>query len=154
MSWQAGVFGFTQDYEQDAVNSYAAGLVQPVREVPCLEAHSAGHGRRLRPGGIRQHDIHVQQPGGLTLGARADRERKTADLRTYFDPAIAPEGSVTSEKCLEQRVPSASLAYRVNDNHMIYASGSRGFKAGGYNPARPPTAPRSMRSTPGTRKAA
>jgi iron complex outermembrane receptor protein len=28
----------------------------------------------------------------------------------------------------------------MNDRHMIYASGSRGFKAGGFNPAAPPGA--------------
>ncbi|MEO6222327.1 MAG: TonB-dependent receptor, partial [Vicinamibacterales bacterium] len=140
LSWQAGVFGFTQDYEQDAVNTYAAGLISQFLPFPIQKHTPQGTIDDFGLAAFGHTTLTFNNRVDLTLGARADRERKTADLRTYFVPAIAPEGTVDSEKVWSNISPTAALAFRLNDNQMLYVSGSRGFKAGGYNPASPPNA--------------
>jgi iron complex outermembrane recepter protein len=138
LTWQAGVFGFTQDYEQDAVNTYAAGLISQFLPFPIREHAPNGTIDDFGLAAFGHTTLTFNNRLDVSLGARADREKKTADLRTYFDPSIAAEATVDAEKKWTNVSPSASLAYRMNDNHMIYASGSRGFKAGGFNPAAPP----------------
>ncbi len=88
----------------------------------------------------------------LTAGLRFSREEKkvdqslyTADFLTHTaNPALAPVnqgvlGSVAhtySESRSEDHVsPSLNLQYDVNDEVMVYASASQGFKGGGFNEA-------------------
>jgi iron complex outermembrane receptor protein len=73
----------------------------------------------------------------LTLGARVDREKKTADLRTYYSPAIAPDVRVDADRTFSDVSPQAAVAWRVSPGRLLYASVGRGFKAGGFNPASP-----------------
>jgi iron complex outermembrane receptor protein len=140
VAWQAGVFGFTQDYEQDAVNTIGAQLPPFFAPFPIRLHSPKGTIDDFGLAAFGHATLTFNSRFDLSVGGRADRERKTADLSTFFDPAVAPPGTVESEKTWTNVSPSASLAYRVNDNHMIYASGSRGFKAGGFNPAAPPNA--------------
>jgi iron complex outermembrane receptor protein len=138
LAWQAGVFGFTQDYEEDAINTYSAFVLSQFLPFPIRQHTPKGTIDDFGLAAFGQTTLTFNNRFDVTLGARADRERKTADLRTYFDPAIAAEATVNAEKKWTNVSPSASLAYRMSDNHMLYASGSRGFKAGGFNPAAPP----------------
>ncbi len=139
-SWQAGVFGFTQDYDQDAVNTIAAAVPPFFAPFPINQHTPKGTIDDFGLAAFAHTTLTMNNRFDVSLGARADRERKTANLRTYFDPSVAPEAALDSEKTWTNVSPSASLAYRVSDNHMLYASGSRGFKAGGFNPAAPPSA--------------
>src|SRR5688572_2202249 len=140
ITWQIGVFGFTQDYEQDAVNSFSPFVLSQFLPFPIRQHTPKGTIDDFGISAFGHTTLSFDNRFDLSLGARADRERKTADLRTFFDPAIAPEATVDAERKWTNVSPSASLAYRMSDSHMIYASGSRGFKAGGFNPASPPGA--------------
>ena len=140
LTWQAGVFGFSQDYEQDAVNTIGAQLPPFFAPFPIRQHTPKGTIEEFGLAAFGNATMTFNSRFDVSLGARADRERKTADLSTFFDPTVAPPGTVSSEKKWTNVSPSASLAYRMNDNHMLYASGSRGFKAGGFNPSAPPGA--------------
>lgn len=140
LTWQAGVFGFSQDYEQDAVNTIGAQL-PPFFAPFSIRLHNPkGTIDEFGLAAFGNATMTFNNRFDVSLGARADRERKTADLSTFFDPTVAPGGTVEAEKKWTNVSPSASLAYRLNDRHMLYASGSRGFKAGGFNPTAPPGA--------------
>ena len=140
LAWQAGVFGFTQDYEQDAVNTFGAALPPFFAPFPVRLHNPKGTIDEFGLAAFGNATLTLNSRFDVSLGARADRERKTADLSTFFDPSFGPPATVESEKKWTNVSPSASLAYRMNDSHMIYASGSRGFKAGGFNPTAPPGA--------------
>lgn len=140
VTWQIGVFGFTQDYEQDAVNTFSPFVLSQFLPFVIRQHTPKGTIDDFGLAAFGHTTFSFNNRFDLSLGARADRERKTADLRTFFEPAIGPEARVDAERKWTNVSPSASLAYRMNDRHMIYASGSRGFKAGGFNPASPPGA--------------
>jgi len=73
----------------------------------------------------------------LTLGARATRETKRAEVDTYF--VVLASGFVIdapvyrAEKTWNNVSPRAVLQYQVSENLNLYASVSRGFKGGGFN---------------------
>lgn len=138
--WQAGVFGFTQNYEQDAINTYAPYLISQFLPFSISQHSPKGTIEDLGLAAFGHATLTFHDRLDLTLGARADRERKTADLRTFYEPAIAPEGTVDAEKSWTNVSPSASLTYHLAGDHIVYGSASRGFKAGGYNPVAPPSA--------------
>jgi len=140
LAWQAGVFGFTQDYEQDAVNTYAPFILSEFLPFPVNEHNPTGTIDDLGVAAFGHATITFNNRVDLTVGARADSERKTANLRTFFDPAIAQDGIVDARKTWTTVSPSAALAYRTDGDQLVYVSAGRGFKAGGFNPAAPPSA--------------
>ncbi len=138
-SWQAGVFGFRHNYEQDAVNTYAPFLLSQFITFPVTEHSPQGTIEDFGLAAFGHSTLTFNNRVDLTLGVRADRERKTADLRTFLLPEIAPGTALDAEKTWTNVSPSAALTYRINDSHRVYASASRGFKAGGFNPVAPPS---------------
>jgi iron complex outermembrane receptor protein len=138
LRWQSGVFVFTQNYDQDAVNTFAPGLISPMipfsvsQHSPQSELDDVGFGV------YGQGTITFRENLDLLLGARADHESKEAALNTFYAPTIAPPTTLALDKGFSDVSPQFAAAYRVRPNRMIYGSASRGFKAGGFNPASPP----------------
>jgi iron complex outermembrane receptor protein len=139
MHWQAGVFAFTQAYDQDAVNSYAPFLLSPFvdfgldQHIPEASLDDVGAGL------FGQATFNVRTRLDVMVGARYDREWKDATLRTFFAPALPflPATLVDASRDFGSVSPQAAVAYRLQPNRTLYAAFSRGFKAGGFNPTSP-----------------
>lgn len=71
----------------------------------------------------------------LTLGIRYDIERAgtTFDSDTIKNNVIKPGEAFKSRKTFSQITPKASLQYSIAGQQMIYATVTRGYKAGGFN---------------------
>jgi len=137
MKWQAGVFLFTQNYEQDAVNRLAPFVLSPLVPLP-IEQHSPRAALDdVGVGVYGQGTITLRDAVDVTLGARFDHERKDALLETFFTPAIAPASTVDVDESFSNVSPQVAVAYRFQPDRMLYGSVTRGFKAGGFNPASP-----------------
>src|SRR5262245_7758301 len=137
LRWQTGVFFFTQNYDQDAINNFAPFLLSPQLGFPVAQ-HSPRSALNDKGVGVYgQATATFGENFDLTFGARVDHENKEANLRTFFDPAISPENSVIAEKGFSNVSPQMAASYRFAGNHMVYASVGRGYKAGGFNPASP-----------------
>jgi iron complex outermembrane receptor protein len=137
LKWQAGVFAFTQNYTQDAVNSYSPFVLSPFITFP-VSQHSPQSALDDRGFGIYGHGTFtVSSKLDLIVGARGDREHKTADLHTFYSPVIAPPQVVNASRDFSDVSPQFAVAYRVVPAAMVYATAARGFKAGGFNPASP-----------------
>jgi iron complex outermembrane recepter protein len=141
MKWQAGAFLFTQKYEQDAVNNYSALLLSQLFSQPiAFSASQHSPQSTLDDRGVGfygQTTWTFKKKLDLVVGARADREHKTADLQTFFTPPIAPVVRLTPEKDFTDVSPQFAVAYRVQPKTTVYGTASRGFKAGGFNSASP-----------------
>jgi iron complex outermembrane recepter protein len=140
LKWQTGVFFFTQDYEQDAVNRLAPFVLSPALPF-AIEQHSpraALDDRGVGVYGLGTLTLHSVLD--LTFGARFDHERKQALLETFFVPALpfAPPTTVDADADFSNVSPQVAMAYRFQSDRMLYLSAARGFKAGGFNPASPP----------------
>jgi iron complex outermembrane receptor protein len=137
MKWQAGVFAFTQNYEQDAVNSFSPYVLSPFLGFP-VSQHSPQSTLDDRGIGVyAQGTWTIATKLDLVAGARADREHKQAALSTFFTPAIAPPVALSPEKDFSDVSPQLAVAYRLASRTNVYGTIARGFKAGGFNAASP-----------------
>ena len=139
MQWQTGVVLFTQNYEQDAINSYSPGLISPSldfsldQHIPQSALDDVGLGL------FGQATMTFRQRLDVTFGARFDQEWKDATLRSFFDQPVPflPSSVVTADESFSNVSPQAAVAFHLQPNRTIYGSFSQGFKAGGFNPSSP-----------------
>ena len=139
MQWQTGVVLFTQNYEQDAINSYSPGLISPSldfsldQHIPQSALDDVGLGL------FGQAMMTFRQRLDVTFGARFDQEWKDATLRSFFDQPVPflPSSVVTADESFSNVSPQAAVAFHLQPNRTIYGSFSQGFKAGGFNPSSP-----------------
>jgi len=134
LRWQSGLFLFTQNYEQDAINSYSPFLVAPFpvsQHTPRSALDDFGLGI------FGQGTVTIGTDLEVAAGARFDYENKNALLETFFDPAIAPGARVDAEKSFSNVSPQFSTQYRLQPDTSLYATIGRGYKAGGFNPSSP-----------------
>ena len=130
LRWQSGVFLFTQNYEQDAVNM----IMVPFR----FDSHSPRSDLDDFGLGIfGQGTVTFNERLDLSVGARFDYENKNAVLETFSEPPIGPPTLVDDEDSFSNVSPQVSLAYRVQPDTTVYGTVGRGYKAGGFNPASP-----------------
>jgi iron complex outermembrane receptor protein len=139
LKWQGGLFLFTQNYDQDAVNTYNAGVLSPF--IP-IATHQHNPQASLDDTGVGLYGsgtISVQHVD-FTAGARFDHENKKADLSTFFDESFLqiPAQVVKAEKGFSNVSPQFSVGYHASKDALAYFSVTNGYKAGGFNPASPP----------------
>jgi iron complex outermembrane recepter protein len=136
MRWQAGVFVFTQGYEQDAVNHFSPGVLPYINFA--VSQHSPQSMLDDRGLGVYgQSTLTFANNLDVTFGLRGDRENRNADINTFFSPVIVPPATVVAEKDFNDVSPQFAVAYRVVPRQIVYGTVARGFKAGGFNPASP-----------------
>jgi iron complex outermembrane receptor protein len=138
LRWQAGALFFTQDYDQNAVNSLAPFVASPLLGIPVQQTNPLATLGDTGIGVYGQGTITFGTAFDLTIGGRFDHEAKDAYLETFFTPMIAPPSIVDNEESYSNFSPQFAAAYRLSSNRMLYASVANGFKAGGFNPASPP----------------
>lgn len=137
LKWQTGVFLFTQNYEQDAINMFGPGVLSPFLPL-AIDQHSPQSALDdVGVGVYGQGTFTMNDAFDLTVGARLDHEQKDAVLNTFFSVPIAPPSTVAADASFTSVSPQIAAAYRVDGMHTVYASVGRGFKAGGFNPASP-----------------
>ena len=137
LKWQAGVFVFTQNYEQDAVNTFSAFVLSPFLGFPISQHTPKSKLDDVGVGFYGQTTATFDERVDVAVGARVDHENKKASLNTFFSPAIAPGRLVTPEESFSNVSPHASVAVRLQPERMVYVAAGRGFKAGGFNAASP-----------------
>ena len=137
MKWQAGVFVFTQNYTQDAINTYSPFVLSPFVSAP-VSQHSPKSALDDHGLGIYgQGTFTVARRLDLLVGARGDFESKKADLNTFFIPTLAPAAAVKTDRDFSDLSPQFAAGYRFTPGATVYGTVARGFKAGGFNAASP-----------------
>jgi iron complex outermembrane recepter protein len=138
LRWQTGVFFFTQNYDQQAVNNFSPFVLSPFVSFPVAQTSPQAALEDVGIGVYGQGTLTFAENLDVTLGARVDREQKDAQLDTFFTPAFGPlPTSVTADRSFTSVSPQVAVAYRVQSRQTLYATVGKGFKAGGFNPASP-----------------
>ncbi|HEY6361436.1 MAG TPA: TonB-dependent receptor, partial [Vicinamibacterales bacterium] len=137
LRWQSGLFLFTQDYDQDAVNRFAPFLLSPFLGFPVSQASPQAALNDVGLGLYGQATATLRDRVDVTAGARFDHESKEGELSTFYAPAVAPSTNVSAEQSFSNVSPQLAVAFRPAADRTLYAAVSRGFKAGGFNPAAP-----------------
>lgn len=137
LKWQAGVFLFTQNYEQNAVNSLAPSTFSPFINFPLAITLPDAELDDFGIGVYGQGTATIGNRVDLTAGMRVDNEQKDASLSTFFTPQIAPRRDLVTDESFSNVSPSFSAAVRVQPEKTAYVAVTRGYKAGGFNPVSP-----------------
>jgi iron complex outermembrane receptor protein len=134
LRWQGGASLFTQGYEQEATNAYAANFIAPFplsQTLPRSELDDVGVGL------FGQGTVTFDERFDVSLGARFDYEHKSALLEIFFTPQIAAPTLVDTDDGFSNVSPQLAVAYRPADDRTFYATVGGGYKAGGFNAASP-----------------
>ena len=76
--------------------------------------------------------LDVTEQLELSAALRYDRDnRKNLDIPTNLNAGFAADTQL--EETFSELQPKVSLAYQINEDHLVYASVSRGFRSGGFN---------------------
>ena len=137
LRWQTGVFLFTQNYDQDAVNNFAPFVLSQFLPLSVAQHSPQAALDDAGVGVYGNGTIAFGSRVDATFGARFDYENLKADLNTFFVPAIAPPTVVDTEKSFSNVSPQAAISFHVQPDALAYFSVTGGFKAGGFNPASP-----------------
>ena len=137
LRWQSGIFLFTQNYQQDAVNTFSPYVFSQFIEFPVNQYSPVSQLDDFGLGVFGQGTVTLKEKLDLVAGMRVDYEDKNADLKTFFDPAVAPPTVVVTEDSFSHVSPQFAVAYRFRPEYNVYATVGNGFKAGGFNPASP-----------------
>ena len=137
LRWQGGAFLFTQNYQQDAVNTIAPFVFSPAVGVPVKQYSPVADLEDFGLGFFGQGIVTLNENLDVTAGLRFDYESKNADLKTFFDPAIASPSVLVADESFSHVSPQVAVAYRLDPKRTVYGTVGGGFKAGGFNPASP-----------------
>jgi iron complex outermembrane recepter protein len=136
LSWQTGVFLFTQSYDQNAANTFTAPFPATFGTgVSTADLDDWGVGI------YGQTKLTAWEKLDFIAGLRCDYEDKSAAL--YYNtiglsltPGYVPAHNLSDH--FGEVSPQFSLAYHVATNQMVYGTAARGYRAGGFNPISPP----------------
>jgi iron complex outermembrane receptor protein len=137
LGWQAGALFFTQNYDQDARNTYSPALLFPL-DFSVVEQSPLAALDDIGIGVYGQGTVTVGDNLDLIAGVRLDHEKKEASLQTFMTPALLPGTSLDDERDFTDVSPRFAAAYHVRPATTVYGSVTRGYRAGGFNPASPP----------------
>jgi iron complex outermembrane receptor protein len=137
LKWQTGVFFFTQNYDQNAVNSFSPFVLSPFVPIPVDQTSPQAELDDVGVGVYGQGTVTLANRFDLTAGARFDNEQKDATMATFFTPALGPPRNVVAEESFSNVSPQFSAGFRVQPEKTVYFSVTQGYKAGGFNPTSP-----------------
>jgi len=151
LAWQAGALFFTQNYNQDAQNTYSPLLLSLQFQAPIpfslVETSPRAELDDVGIGAYGQGTVTIGEKLDLIAGLRVDYEKKEAALMTFttvappFDsgaimlPPMPPATVLDDERDFTDVSPRFAAAYRVNPASTVYGAVTRGYRAGGFNPA-------------------
>lgn len=130
--WLCGVFGFYQGIDNNVGLQYIARDYATTK----LYDNPAYGGALFHQSTI---DNLLVKGMSLTVGLRYDIERASTEYR-YFKHAVgateissAPESSFDEHLSFSQLCPKIALQYMFASTGIVYASVTKGYKAGGFN---------------------
>ena len=137
LKWLTGLFIFTQNYRQDAVNNYAPGVLSTNILFPVSATSPRSRLDDVGVGAYARTTLTAWEKLDLTAGLRGDYEDKSASLTTAYSPAIMPAMTSSPHQDFSSISPQVGLDYHFTPSKTVYGVVSRGFKAGGFNPLAP-----------------
>jgi len=134
LAWQAGLFFFHSEYNQDAASAFSFG--PPPALIRATVADMEDYGIGIYGQGTLTFFDRLH----LTAGLRYDYENKDANVFVRNDLAAFAARS-TNSGSFDQVTPQAAISYDINDDTTAYFSFAGGYKAGGFNAVSLPALP-------------
>jgi iron complex outermembrane receptor protein len=132
LRWQAGLFLFHADYEQQTYNDFSAFVPGgPFRSLGSAQLTDTG------VGAYAQGTLTLWDKLDITAGLRWDYEHKDADIRASTQPALGPTTLINTDSEFTQVTPQVAITYHLTPDIITYFSFAGGYKAGGFNAVGP-----------------
>ncbi|MGB3807700.1 MAG: TonB-dependent receptor [Erythrobacter sp.] len=117
LSGVAGLFYWNNDYQLDQVTTLPGGAQANPQTDHSTESYAV----------FADFDVSLTDRLRLSLGARYSWDEKE------FTRTLAPGAVFSNSDSWEEFTPRVSLDYDLSEDHLIYASYARGYRAGGFN---------------------
>ncbi len=134
LQWITGLYYLNEKNYQQTLNYGKTGILSGFPDNGKRE--TSIHTKTDSFAAYGQMTFHVTEQLGLTAGVRWTYEKKKADI--YNDRAFDANGNLVSatfvgDKTWKNLSPKLAVEFQANEDVMLYASVTRGFKSGGYN---------------------
>jgi iron complex outermembrane receptor protein len=152
LTWLAGLYYFTETPVQADANRIARGLFEALEAAPgLLLGPFGGAGNPANAwldimadtvtresndtySAFFQGTFSVTQKLSLTAGARYNYEKKNYSFTQVYPRTGETVLDLTRQNSWSSFTPRFEIGYQVTPDHLLYATVSRGFKMGGFNP--------------------
>jgi iron complex outermembrane receptor protein len=135
VTWTAGTYFFYQQYNKRYAATYEK-LALLFGEQPGVKV-SQTDDKNSGIAAFGEATYHLKKRWAFTLGLRYDFENRSTVVGKFdIDSANNKTYSVplnNRSKSFHALSPKAVVGYKLNENHHVYISYSRGFRAGGIN---------------------
>jgi len=126
MDWQAGLFVFASQFDQDATTAFTI-FPGPFTDAQGTDAQVDAVG----VGVFGQTTLTLDERWALSAGLRFDWEQRQADI--IATSLLAPANVTRDTEDSTHVSPRFALSYQASDDLMFYGSATQGYKAGGFN---------------------
>jgi iron complex outermembrane receptor protein len=145
--WTGGLYGFLRDAPKKVGTHFgrdAAAVGSPIANFTSINTNTEYN---YGAAAFGQVVYAINPKWDVTAGLRYDVEHKKESIKGEFQPdgrnAIVTRADTSSTANFTAFSPKLTLANHLSDNNNLFASYSRGFRAGGIsqlgsNPAQPP----------------
>ncbi|MFC4209670.1 TonB-dependent receptor [Pedobacter lithocola] len=135
LSWVAGLYGFHQNSPVKQGTYFGADAAFVGAPFPFFTSLNTNKGKSYGLAAFGQITYAITDKLAATAGLRYDYEHKKQTALGEFlmdgmDP-VTTQNDTSSTANFKAFSPKINLAYAIEDNSSIYASYSRGFRAGG-----------------------
>jgi iron complex outermembrane receptor protein len=146
-NWIAGTYGFYQNNPVKQGTHFGNDAALVGAPFPNFTSISTNTGKSFGLAVYGQGTYAINPRLKLTLGLRYDYEHKKQSVLGEFqqdgDIAMVTQPDTSTTARFTAISPKASLAYQWAENHQVYATYSRGYRAGGItqlssDPSQPP----------------
>ena len=148
VDYVVGAYLYDERNTTDFADVFTLPFAPPPRGFPLLLADRLLYNTTKAEAGYGQFDLNITDQFKLTAGIRYTDERKTFDIRDNRASCLAnaaPIGCLNNNLSasngvaipLNQRTklwtPRFAVNFKPNDDVLLFASATRGFKSGGWN---------------------
>jgi len=147
-TWVAGAYGFYNDNPVKQGTHFGEDAEMVGAPFPDFTSININNGESYGLAFYGQGTYSISSNVDLTAGLRYDYEHKRQSIRGEFqadgeDAATVTLPDTASKASFKAFSPKVSLAYHLTENHNLYGTYSRGFRAGGItqlssDPSQPP----------------
>lgn len=135
LKWVAGLYGFHQNSPVKQGTYFGADAALVGAPFPFFTSLNTNTGKSYGLAAFGQITYSITDKLAATVGLRYDYEHKKQTALGEFlmdgmDPVVTQNDTAATAN-FKAFSPKFSLAYSIEDNNTIYASYSRGFRAGG-----------------------
>jgi len=147
LKWTAGLYGFYRSAPTKTGTHFGADAAAVGAPFPNFTSINTNIEHNYGFAAFGQVVYTINPQWDITAGLRYDLEHKKEEVKGEFQPdggdVMVTQADTSSKANFKAFTPKLTVAYHVSENNNLFASYSRGFRAGGISqlgsdPSQPP----------------